>query len=619
MKVPCGWVGPCAIIALTCAPVVAFASSTPTTLSQIVVTATGTAQTEDATLAPVTVITRADIDRLQPPTLQALLNDTPGMAIANDGGPGAATSLFLRGTNANQVLILVDGVRMGSVTTGTAAIQNIPINQIQRIEIVRGPFSSLYGADAIGGVIQIFLRHTPGTFVPNASVGVGSYSHWLASSGFSAASKQGWISVQAGHNQTDGIPGCRDGAAALFVACDADQPNRRFGYHNSSLTLNGAYTFNDRWSADGMAFRTQGFDDYAGTFSNSNTYSTDVLGGQLHYQPNQDLKLTLRAGESTDFESDFLNGAYVDTFDTRRSVATLQADIALAGGLLTVGLDGEREHLASNTVFPVDTRTNGGLFGEWQRSFGAQSVQVNLRHDQNSQFGGKTTGSALWGWNFTPTLRLTASYGTAFDTPTFNDLYFPGFGNPDLRPETSRQVDVGLRGTPQWGHWSVNAYRNNLNDLIVLNALTFLPSNVDRARITGIEGTVATRLAGWRLRATATVLDARDDDSSGSNDGDRLPRRPGASARFDADRAFGRFSIGASWELNSYAYDEIGNVDRLGGYSLVNLRAGWHINRDWQLQLALNNAFDKDYETAFFFNQPGRNWMLTLHFHPKQS
>lgn len=608
--------GRCVAAALCCVSGVAAAEGTPTTLGQVVVTATRTAQTQDAALAPVTVITRAEIELLQPASLPDLLNDTPGMAIANSGGPGKATSMFLRGTNANQVLVLVDGVRIGSATAGLTPIQDIPLDQIQRIEIVRGPFSSLYGSEAIGGVIQIFLRHTPGTFVPNASAGIGSYDHWKAGAGFSTAGKKGWLSVQASHDQTKGINSCRIGSAELFVGCFADQPDRD-GVHTSALTLNGAYQFDDAWSVDGLAIRTQGFNKYDGSFSDSDEYSTQVVGGQLHFRPSDKVNLSLRAGQSADFYKDFLADSYVDFFDTRRSLGSFQADVAAAGGLLSAGFDWQRDHIDSSTVYDVNSRTNRGLFAQWQRAFGAQSLQANVRRDDNSQFGGKTTGSLLWGWNFAQDLRLTASWGTAFRAPTFNDLYYPGFSNPNLHPENSRNVEVGLRGTPDWGHWSVSVYRNEVTDLIALNSL-FVPENVDRARITGLEGEVGGKLAGWNLRATATLLNAVDDATGGFHEGNRLPRRPRQSARFDADHAFGRFSVGASWQVNASSYDDIGNTHRLGAYALTNLRTSWQVARDWKLQLALNNVFNKDYETVYYYNQPGRNFMLTLRWQPAQ-
>lgn len=597
--------------ALACVPFAASAASQATTLGQIIVTATRTAQTQDATLAPVTVITRAEIELLQPSSLQDLLDTTPGMAISNSGGPGKASTLFLRGTSGNQVLVLVDGVKVGSASAGRTAIQDIPVDQIQRIEIVRGPFSSLYGSEAIGGVIQIFLRHAPGTFTPNASVGFGSYSHTNTSAGFSAGGEKGWLSLQASHEHTDGINSCRVGAAEAFAGCFVDQPDRD-GFRDSALSVNGAYQFNPQWSVDGLAMRSEGRNDYDGSFSDSDDYSTQVLGGQLHWQPSERVKVSLRAGSSTDFDADYLGDAYVDNFDTRRSVGSLQADIAAGGGLVTAGYDWQREHIASNTLYVENVRIDRGLFAQWQRTFGAQSVQLNLRRDQNSQFGGKTTGAALWGWNFAKDLRLTASYGTAFRAPTFNDLYYPYFGNPNLRPESSRNMELGVRGTHQWGHWQVDVYRNDVTDMIAWDAAVNLPGNIDRARINGIEGVVDGKLAGWNLRATATLLRALDDARGGYNYDHELPRRPSRSARFDADRNIGDFSVGASWYLGGRRYDDIGNLHPLGGYALVNLRAGWQFARDWKLQLALNNVFDKDYETAWYYNQPGRNFMLTF-------
>jgi vitamin B12 transporter len=599
----------------SCVPVAALAEGEPTTLGQIIVTATRTAQTEDQTLAPVTVITREEIELLQPASLQDLLNDTPGMTISNQGGPGKVSAMFLRGTNANQVLVLVDGIRVGNATSGTTPIQDIPVDQIQRIEIVRGPFSSLYGSEAIGGVIQIFLRHAPGMFTPNASVGVGSYSHWKASSGFSAASGKGWIAVQATHDQTKGINACRVGAAETFAGCFADQPDRD-GFHDNALTIHGAYQFNAQWSADALAMRTQGFNKYDGSFSDSDDYSTQVLGGQLHFRPNGTLNLALRAGSSADLDEDFLQDVYVDHFNTRRTLGSLQADVALGGGLLSAGMDWQREAVASNYAFTQDARTDRGVFAQWQRTFGAQSLQANVRRDDNSQFGGKTTGSVLWGWNFAKDLRVTASWGTAFRAPTFNDLYYPGFSNPNLRPESSRNIEIGLRGTPGWGQWSLSAYRNDVSDLITWDAALNVPNNIDRARITGLEGVVGGKLAGWDVRATATLMNARDNAAGGFYDGNQLPRRPRKSARFDADRSFGRFSIGASWYIAGRTYDDIANQNPLGGYALANLRAGWQVDRDWKLQLALNNVFDKNYETAWYYNQPGRNVMLTLHWNP---
>lgn len=614
-----------AALALALSSIVAPAvAADATDLDQVVVTATRTAQTQDQTLAPVTVIDRAEIERRQATSLPDLLRGELGVSIANNGGPGKTTSLLLRGTESDHVLVLVDGVRIGSATAGGAALQDIPVEQIERIEIVRGPFSSLYGSEAIGGVVQIFTRRPQGPFTPTLSIAAGSDNARRYSAGVAGRSqgdlgeRGGWYSVDAVHEETDGIN------AYLNTANSGYDPDRD-GYRNDSLSVQGGWRFNRQWDADVQALRAESRNEYDGTIYGGNLAKgvQQVVGGRVRYAPSDALKLTASVGASQDLSDAYYDGSYVSTFDTRRALGSLQADLDAGPGLLTLGFDWQRDRIASSETYDEDQRIDRGAFAQWQQSFGTQSLQASVRRDDNSQFGGKNTGSLLWGWNFAEHLRLTASYGTAFKAPTYNELYYPSYGNANLRPETSRSVELGLRGEYGWGTWTLNAYQTDVDDLISYDSSLVddahpygQPNNIDQARIRGVEAGYDTTLAGWTLRTRLTWQDPKANGDT--YHGNWLPRRARQSGRVDADRRFGLFSVGSSVYASGARYDELANTTRLGGYGLLDLRVGYEVNRDWSVSLSANNVFDRDYETAAWYAQPGRNYQLTLRYHPAQ-
>ena len=591
----------------------AFADDAATHLDQGVVTATRTAQPQDQALSAITVIDRDEIQRLQPASLPDLLTGRAGVSIANNGGPGKSTSLFLRGTESDHVLVLVDGVKIGSATSGGASLQDIPVEQIERVEIVRGPFSSLYGSEAIGGVIQVFTHRPEGAFSPSASAAIGSENTQRYAAGVSGSSKDatrgGWYVINAAHENTDGINAYR--GTRNF---DPDKD----GYRNDSLTVQGGMRFSEAWDADLRAFRAEGHNEYDGSANNEADTVQQVVGGRVRYTPGERTKFTASLGTSADLSENFLDGEYSSTFDTRRELGSLQADIGVASGLLTLGFDWLGDKVHSDTDYDRDRRINRGVFGQWQQAFGTQSLQAGVRRDDDSQFGGETTGSVSWGWDFTGALRLGASYGTAFKAPTFNELYFPDYGNPLLGPETSRSVELSLRGEHGWGTWSLNAFETTIDDLIAFDSTLGDmggPNNVDRARIRGLEGVAGVTWRDWNLRTSLTWLDPRNDGDNASH-GNVLPRRARQSGRIDADRRFDRFSVGASVTGAGERYDNLANTTRMGGYGLADFRAGYAITDAWSVQASLRNAFDKRYETAALYNQPGRTWLLTVRYQP---
>lgn len=592
-------------------------SANDNSTAPIVVTATRTAETADETLASVTVITREDIERQQALSVQDVLRGVPGVDIANNGGLGKATAVFLRGTEADHVLVLVDGVKIGSATLGTAAFQDIPIDQVERIEIVRGPRSSLYGSEAIGGVIQIFTRKGGGPLTPSLSVGAGSYQTYKTTAGVSGGGMNAWYNASASYLDTGGFNACRGIPFPPGGGCFTNEPDDD-GYRNRSGALRAGYRFGTGAEVDVHILHAEGHNEFDGSFVNESDFIQQVIGGRLRFAPTANWQATLMAGRNRDESDNFLDGTFRTRFNTERDTTSLQNDITLgADHLLTVGADYQNDRIDSTTAFAVTSRDDTGLFAQYQGGFGRQDLQVALRRDDNEQFGRRDTGSLAWGYAFTRALRLIASYGTAFKAPTFNELYYPGFGNPDLKPEESKSVELGLRGSAGRLRWALSAYQTDVDDLIAFDPTTFAPANIDSARIRGVEAEVFAWLWGWDLDSGLTLLDP-ENRSDGPNRGNLLPRRAEQSLNIALDREFGRFRLGATLFAAGRRYDDLANTHELAGYATVDLHAGYALAKDWRLEGRIGNLFDKDYETAEFFNQAGRNVFFTLRYQPSQ-
>ncbi len=583
-------------------------------LNPLVVTATRLAEPANQTLASVTVITRDDIERLQPHSVAELLIGLAGISVANAGGLGKVTSVFVRGTEADETLVLIDGIRVGSASVGTTAFEQLPVDQIERIEIVRGPRSSLYGSDAIGGVIQIFTRRGEGALTPSLSLSGGTYGTWQGEGGISGGDTHDWYSASAAGVRTNGFPACRGIGAPVYAGCFVNPPPGDDGFWQTSGSLRGGYRFDDGLEISADWLRAYGDNQYDGDVVNSSRVAQQVLGGTIRLPTWGIWTGSITGGQSRDDSNDYLNGIYVDNFDTRRDSVTLQNQFSLAPRQqLVAGVDFLNDHLISSTPYPETWHGDTGVFTQYQGGFGAAEVQGSLRRDHDQQFGPHSTGGAAIGYTLTPALRLTAGYGTAFEAPTFNDLYFPGYGNPDLRPVSSRSVEIGASGRVALLAWSLDVYETHVDDLITYDAATGQPANLGRSLIRGAEGTLAGSWRGWRSHLALTLLDPRD-RTPGDNDA-VLPRRAEHTGRWDIDRQVKRLSVGATWLVSGRRFDDIANTRILGGYSTLDLRAGCQILHSWLLQLQLSNVLDKRYETAEYYNQPGRAYYVTLRYH----
>ncbi len=583
------------------------AAQAQTNSDTLLVTATRTAQTADQALASVTVIDRDEIERKQAQTVTELLQQTPGVVVSNSGGRGKATSVFLRGAKSNQLLVLIDGIKVGSATDGAVAFQQLSPAQIERIEIVRGPRSSLYGSEAIGGVIQIFTRKGKDGFKPRFSVGAGSDGSREVTLGLSGGNEQGWFNLGASDYSTDGFD-------ATTADNSQNEPDKD-GYDNRSYTLGGGYRFSDQVAAELNFSQSRGDNDYDGYFFGPMSDSTDkhrvqTLGGKLTLDPLDNWQLTLSAGRSWDEFSGYNHGIFSYDYETVRDTAGLQSRHMIdARNQLTWGVDYTEDNIDGSTSYDVDERENVGVFGLYQLFLGKQDIAVSLRRDDTDGFDAETTGSLAWGMDLSDDLRVTASYGTAFKVPGFIDLYHPWGSNPDLAPEKSDTIELGVSGEHVDVRWSANLYQTDIENMILLDAF-WIPYNLDEdARIRGLELTAATRLADWDLSTTLDLLDPKD-----RSDDSLLPRRSRKMFNLSADRDFGQYALGASLRAVGKAKDSGGQA--INGYTTVDLRGSYQLTQDWALKAKIENLFDEDYQTVYSYNQPDRTWWLSLHYAP---
>ena len=578
----------------------------------ILITASRLAETVDETLAPVTVITRKEIEEKQATTVEEVLRSVPGVTLSNNGGVGKVTTLFLRGANSNHVLVLLDGVKIGSATSGLTPFQDLPLDQIEKIEVVRGPRSSLYGSEAIGGVIQIFTRTKRTGVHPHQSLGLGSHNTKKIDAGISGGGQNAWYGWNASHVSTDGFDTCRGASGGCFV----DEPDDD-GYENYSFSLRGGVSLSDAFSIEGNFLNSDNQTEFDGFSQNESETVTQLASVKAIWQASGRWRSSLLLGQSKDNADNFKDGVPFSTFDTTRDQIAWQNNLRLnENSRMVAGVD-YLDDKVDSTDYDADKRDNTGVFALFRTSVNANDMELSLRNDDNEQFGVHGTGSVGWGRNFGKDNRITASYGTAFKAPTFNDLY--GFGgDPNLEPESSRSFDLGFSHRVDNGGWAVNLFHTKIDDLIVYRARTDngmydgANENLEQARIIGVEFSRDAKLGEWKAAATLTRQNA--EETKGDNQDEPLLKRPQQKLDLDFSRRFGTHHFGLNIFAQSRSYD-FGGVD-LPGFAVVNLRGKTRVHRNFSLDLKVNNLFDKVYETAYFYPQDGINFMLTLHYAP---
>ena len=581
-----------------------------TKTSEIIVTGTQHPVAAESLPAATTVYTREQIEELQIQDLPELLNQSVGLDIVRNGGPGQPASLFVRGTEADHVLVLVDGIRIGSASAGLSAFQLIPIYQIERIEILRGPQSSLYGSEAIGGVLQIFTRRGRGPTAFGATASAGSFNTVEIGANVGGESNGTHYNVAASHTNTDGF----DARKPIEGPFGFSQPDDD-GHDNTSVQVRVGHATDDGNEVEAFILRAQGTTEFDGTFEDKTDFVQQVIGASATFNPTSRWQSVVRIGESRDETDNFApDGEFSSTFDTKRKQAYWINHVEVVPqGILTLGVDYLDDQVDSTSEFSETSRDNRGVYAQYVGDYGAQNVTASIRNDDNEAFGSKTTGGVGWGYTWPNAVRLYLRAGNAFKAPTFNELYFPNFGNPDLEPETAESFEAGLEGRPQWGTWALRAFRTKIDNLIVTtldpDTGLFSPENVDDARIDGLEAEITADLGGWVTTAALTLLDPVNRST-----GDQLPRRAKESLSINTQRRFGKLAVGGRLLAKGDRFDDTRNTIPVDGYVVVDLLAEYLLKPNLAIKAKLGNLFDEDYEEVSTFNTPDRNIFFTVQY-----
>jgi vitamin B12 transporter len=580
--------------------------------------------------ADVVLITSDTLRNSSGQTVADVLRAEAGVQLSRNGGPGQNAGLLIRGASSGQTVVLVDGVRVGSATLGAAGLEGLALHNIDRIEVLRGPGSSLYGADAVGGVVQIFTQRAQsgGGAASGAGISHSGQAH-VAVGGY--GSREGAVSANLGLGPWDAAVSLSEersrGVSVL-------RPGDQFGNHNpdaDGYTLSAAQAqlgwvplagqrvglvlMRSRLNAqyDGSDFLAPNFtQDNTGNFRSRLNVGVTALDWRLNTPSGW--SATVRASRSTD---ELISGARAPNhFDTQQDQFSGQVAAPVGGlGQLLLALDQNTTQASTNLFAADEQRRNQAAVLSLTGQQAAWSWQADVRRDRNSDFGGATTGRLGASWTFLPGWRWRALAGSSFRAPSFNDLYFPGYGVATLRPEKGRSLETGWSFQQGHSSFAATAYDNRLSDLIGYASnparcparpeFAFgCAANIARARLRGLTLSANQQWGALSLKAQADWLRAKDLDS-----GQRLQRRAAKQASLGASWAFAQGSVGA--DVLHLGERSDGGIT-LAAETTLNLQANWRLASAWSVQAKLLNATDRRVEPARDYQGLGRQAWLVL-------
>ena len=600
-----------AALVLTLVPGLVFAQE-----DAVVVTASRTEQRLRDAIPHTTVLTQKEIRDSQAVDLPSLLRSEAGFEMAQTGGIGTVFSpLSLRGSNSARVLVLIDGVRIEDSGVGSTNLQHILLDQLERVEIVRGNVSSLYGSGAVGGVIQVFTKRGRGAPAPSASVMAGSRNTSDLHVGYGGEGFQ----FSASRFDTRGFSAI-DPASAPLANPDPD------GYRNHSLSLSGSRKLTPAHEIGIAVFGTEAWVDYDqptfGLPTDEHRSNQELSMLQGWWQATfERWKSRVTAAESKDHRNDTLNGSFSSRSHTRTRQLLWDNEVRVAAPhAFSVGLEGRQQTLDTASSFggnPLREREVSAARLGYLGRVGNHGLQANYRYEDYSDFGAEGTYFLGYGYDLTPAWRVTLSQATAFRAPTFLDLD-PFFGNPNLQPERSKTNEVGVQ-------WAVGAHRLRMTffdteyeDAIVLDNL-FIPQNVQSASNQGVETSYGGVLFGVDVRASLTMQDPVEQDRTSSPPQQAL-KRAKTLAALSAFYSFGALRLGGEWRYSGERRDASITDSTVTvfepAYSVLNLMARYELSKNIYFGARLENALDEDYRLVSGYNTAGRGLFLTAGWQP---
>ncbi|HCM63269.1 MAG TPA: vitamin B12/cobalamin outer membrane transporter [Morganella sp. (in: Bacteria)] len=619
---------PCALSAtgLAVLSALSFSVSANTNDDQIIVSANRFQQPVSSVLAPVTVVTREEIDKWQSNSVVDVLRRLPGVDVAQSGGLGQKSSVFIRGTDAKHLLVLIDGVRLNNAgIAGEPDLGQFPIALVQRVEYIRGPRSAVYGSDAIGGVLNIItLRDDIGS---NVTAGIGSHGY---------QNYTGTTQQQIGENTRVTAAGSYTYSKGFDIRNDYDgyvtPSGRDYGFMNKTYWLDVHHKLDDRFAVYGRAY---GYDNRSKYFAfksekgstlaeaagdrrelENRTYDAGVTFNQDDYSS----QLIMSYSRVKDYNYDNRYGRYGDgaTLDNSKQYSAQWGNNYRIGyGSINAGIDYQKQDVEPGTAFTDERKSvsNTGLYFTGQQELGDVILEAAVRSDHHSELDWHTTWQTSAGWEFVDGYRVAGSYATGFKAPTMGQLYAYNSawnlkGNPDLKPEESKQWELGLEGLTGPLSWKLNGYHNDVDNMIDFysDPITYAGTyyNIKNAKIKGVEWTGEFDTWIFHHQMTYQYLDAKDKDTD-----KRLARRAQQQVKYQLDWMVADVDMGLTYQYIGKRYDDAANKTKLGGVSLFDITAAYPISDHLTIRGKVANLLDKNYETAYGYRTAGREYFLT--------